>query len=123
EDVDIRTEALLYAADRAHHVHSVVLPALRRGSHVVTDRYIDSSIAYQGVARGLGDERIAELSRWATGGLVADLTILLDVDVEEATRRRGGKPDRLEQESAEFHDTVRRTFLDLAARAPQRYLV
>lgn len=123
EDIDARTEALLYAADRAHHVHSVVRPALATGRTVVTDRYLDSSVAYQGAARGLGEDRIAELSRWATGGLVPDLTILLDIDTAAAGARREHSPDRLEREAAVFHSTVREAFLALARSAPHRYAV
>lgn len=123
EDIDARTEALLYAADRAHHVHSIVGPALAAGRTVVTDRYIDSSVAYQGAARGLGEDRIAELSRWATAGLVPDLTILLDIDTAAAGARRDRAPDRLEREAAGFHSTVREAFLALTRAAPHRYAV
>ena len=123
EPMDARTEALLYAADRAHHVHTVIRPALAQGKIVITDRYIDSSLAYQGVGRGLGEGAIADLSRWATDGLLPDLTIVLDVDVDTARRRRRGEPDRLEREAAAFHERVRQAFLRLAEAAPQRYLV
>lgn len=123
EDLDPRTEALLYAADRAHHVHTLVRPALVRGAVVVTDRYIDSSVAYQGAARGLGREEIRDLSSWATDGLLPTLTVVLDVDAATAATRRSGTPDRLEREPDAFHEEVRATFLALAAAAPERYLV
>lgn len=123
-DVDPRAEALLYAADRAHHVATLVRPALERGEVVVTDRYLDSSIAYQGNARALGGEQIRRLSLWATRGLMPDVTILLDLDpVEAAARRAEVAPDRLESESLAFHRQVRATFLELAAMEPERFLV
>ena len=118
-----RTEALLYAADRAQHVAGVVMPALERGAVVVTDRYVDSSLAYQGAGRALELADVARLSRWATDGLVPDLTLLLDVDPTVGLGRIPGAPDRIEQESLEFHTRVRQGFLDLAAAEPHRYLV
>ncbi|WP_256105135.1 dTMP kinase [Streptomyces sp. ODS05-4] len=118
-----RAEALLYAADRAEHVDSLVRPALERGAVVITDRYIDSSVAYQGAGRDLSPTEIARISRWATGGLVPDLTVLLDVDPETARERFTEAPDRLESEPAEFHRRVRAGFLTLAAADPGRYLV
>ncbi|MFP5219864.1 MAG: dTMP kinase [Actinomycetes bacterium] len=120
-----RAEALLYAADRAQHVGQVVRPALRRGSIVLTDRYVDSSLAYQGAGRELERDDVARLSRWATEGLVPDLVVLLDVDPEVGLRRARaeGIPDRIEAESLAFHRRVREGFLDLAAAAPERYLV
>ncbi|WP_152192735.1 dTMP kinase [Georgenia satyanarayanai] len=123
EDLDPRTEALLYAADRAHHVHTLVRPALARGAVVVTDRYIDSSVAYQGAGRRLGREEVRELSTWATGGLLPDLTVVLDLDAATAAARRSGAPDRLEREPHTFHEEVRAGFLDLAAAEPDRYVV
>lgn len=120
--LDPRSEALLFAAARGEHVRDVILPALRDGLVVVTDRYLDSSVAYQGVGRGLGQELVEGLSLWATGGLVADLTVVLDVD-ERTGLGRVATPDRLEAEPAQFHATVRRAFLDLAERDPDRYLV
>ncbi|MEU6440449.1 dTMP kinase [Streptomyces sp. NPDC047046] len=118
-----RAEALLYAADRAEHVDTVVRPALERGAIVITDRYIDSSVAYQGAGRDLSPVEIARISRWATGGLVPNLTVLLDVAPEAARERFTEAPDRLESEPAEFHARVRAGFLTLAAAAPERYLV
>ena len=120
-----RAEALLYAADRAQHVDAVIVPALQRGAVVVTDRYVDSSLAYQGAGRDLAVEEVARLSQWATGGVRPDLVLLLDVDpaVGLVRARRVGEPDRIEAESLAFHRRVRQGFLDLAARAPDRYLV
>ncbi|MEV5160430.1 dTMP kinase [Streptomyces sp. NPDC053728] len=118
-----RAEALLYAADRAEHVDSVVRPALERGAVVISDRYIDSSVAYQGAGRDLAPTEIARISRWATSGLVPHLTVLLDVDPETARERFTEAPDRLESEPAEFHTRVRSGFLTLAAADPARYLV
>ncbi|MFE7748681.1 dTMP kinase [Streptomyces sp. NPDC057428] len=118
-----RAEALLYAADRAEHVDSVVRPALERGAIVISDRYIDSSVAYQGAGRDLAPTEIARISRWATSGLVPHLTVLLDVDPQTARERFTEAPDRLESEPAEFHDRVRSGFLTLAAADPARYLV
>ncbi|MFJ2719045.1 dTMP kinase [Streptomyces sp. NPDC087437] len=118
-----RAEALLYAADRAEHVDTVVRPALKRGAVVITDRYIDSSVAYQGAGRDLSPTEIARISRWATNGLVPHLTVLLDVSPETARERFTEAPDRLESEPAEFHARVRSGFLALAAADPGRYLV
>ncbi|WP_425508824.1 dTMP kinase [Streptomyces malaysiensis] len=118
-----RAEALLYAADRAEHVDTVVRPALERGAVVISDRYIDSSVAYQGAGRDLAATEIARISRWATNGLVPHLTVLLDVSPETARERFTEAPDRLESEPAEFHQRVRAGFLALAAADPARYLV
>ncbi|MDO0935246.1 dTMP kinase [Streptomyces sp. DG2A-72] len=118
-----RAEALLYAADRAEHVDTVVRPALERGAVVVSDRYIDSSVAYQGAGRDLSPTEIARINRWATNGLVPHLTVLLDVSPETARERFTEAPDRLESEPAEFHARVRSGFLTLAAADPGRYLV
>ena len=118
-----RAEALLFAADRAHHVERLVRPALERGEWVVSDRYVDSSIAYQGGGRGLDADAIADLSRWATDELVPDLTALLDVPVDVGAARRGRAADRMESESAAFHEQVAQRFRQLAAAAPRRYLV
>lgn len=122
--VDPRTEALLFATDRSHHIASLVRPALEAGRIVVTDRYLDSSIAYQGGARDLGAEDIRQLSLWGTYGLLPDLTVVMDLDPATAAQRRAGQqPDRLEREPGEFHRRVRETFLQLAAAEPHRYLV
>jgi dTMP kinase len=120
--LDDRAEALLFAAARGDHAARVIRPALERGEIVISDRFLDSSVAYQGVARGLGAERVAELSLWATGGLVPDLTIVLDVDPALGLARVVG-PDRLESEPLEWHARVRQAFLDIAAASPDRYLV
>ena len=118
-----RAEALIYAADRAEHVENVIRPALARGAVVITDRYMDSSIAYQGAGRDLAATEIARISRWATGGLVPDLTVVLDVDPAAARERFTEALDRLESEPGEFHARVRSGFLSLAAADPARYLV
>jgi dTMP kinase len=118
-----RAEALMYAADRAEHVASVISPALARGAVVITDRYTDSSLAYQGAARGLRNEDVAWLSRWATGGLTPDLTIVLDLPPQAGLGRRESSADRLEAEPSEFHERVRAGFLALAREEPERYLV
>jgi dTMP kinase len=125
-EVAPRAEALLYAADRAHHIETVVRPALDRGDVVLQDRYIDSSVAYQGAGRILGRDEVRELSLWATGGLLPDLTVLLDLDPSMARARLDAddKPfDRLESEQNTFHDRVRAEFLALAAAEPERFLV
>jgi dTMP kinase len=125
EELAPRAEALLYAADRAHHVAAVVRPALARGSVVISDRYIDSSLAYQGAGRTLPVSEISWLSTWATGGLKPDLVVLLDVDPTVGLRRISGRgqPDRLEGETIGFHERVRYAFLDFANADPRRYLV
>jgi len=120
--LDARAEALLFAASRGDHAAQVIRPALRRGAIVVCDRYVDSSIAYQGVGRGLGIERIRELSMWATHSLVPDLTVLLDIDPAIGLSRVTN-PDRLESESLDYHRAVRQAYLDLALAEPHRYLV
>jgi dTMP kinase len=118
-----RAEALLYAADRADHVEKVIRPALERGDVVISDRYVDSSLAYQGSGRDLAREDVARISRWATDGLVPDLTVLLDVPTGTGLTRVGVEPDRIEAEPEEFHERVRRGFRELAERNPERYLV
>lgn len=124
-DLDARAEALLFAADRADHVASLIGPALQRGAVVITDRYTDSSIAYQGAGRGLGVEQVAALSEFATRGLRPDLTVVLDLAAAERRRRveRQGQSDRIEREPDQLHEYVRQAFLDLAAVDPDRYLV
>jgi dTMP kinase len=118
-----RAETLMYAADRAEHVAAVILPALERGAIVVTDRYVDSSLAYQGAGRRLPVGDVTDLNKWATGGLVPDLTILLDLPPVEGLGRRERSADRLEAEPLDFHQRVRAGFRVLADADPQRYLV
>ena len=123
-EVDVRAEALLYAADRAQHVAKVVRPALERDAVVVQDRYIDSSLAYQGAGRVLDVDEVRRISEWATGGLWPDLTILLDLDPETSSGRRrdrGGSSDRLESEAVDFHTAVRDGFRALAKADPHRF--
>ncbi|WP_081379725.1 dTMP kinase [Actinomyces naeslundii] len=120
-----RAEALLYAADRAHHIATRVRPALERGAVVLADRYLDSSVAYQGAARSLGPQEVRDLSLWATEGLLPHLTILLDGDpalAEQRTTGRGAK-DRLEQEGDAFRTSLRQQFLILAEAEPERFVV
>jgi dTMP kinase len=125
EGMTERTEAMLYAADRAQHVREVIRPALERNAVVICDRYVDSSRAYQGGGRALDDREISHMSRWATGGLQPDLTVLLDLDPEEGLRRAAGAgaADRLEAETLAFHRRVRSEFLTLARRGRHRYLI
>lgn len=126
EQIDPHAEALLYAADRAQHVAQVVRPALERGEIVVQDRYIDSSLAYQGAGRVLDVVDVRQISEWATNKLWPDLTVLLDVSAETAAERMSNRKevaDRLEREASEFHATVRQSFLTLAYAEPERYLV
>jgi dTMP kinase len=117
-----RTEALLYAADKAEHVEAVVRPALARGEVVVTDRYVDSTLAYQGAGRALDVGELEQVARWATGDLRPHLTVLLDIDPEDGLGRFTGR-DRIEQESFPFHRRVRESFLARAAADPEHYLV
>lgn len=117
-----RTEALLYAADKAEHVDSVVLPALEAGQVVVTDRYVDSSLAYQGAGRVLETAELERVLRWSTRSLRPHLTVLLDVDPAVGLSRFEGA-DRIEAEPLEFHQRVRQGFLDLAAADPAHYVV
>ena len=121
-----RAEALLYAADRAHHVATVVRPALARGDIVLQDRYLDSSVAYQGVGRELEADEVRKLSLWASEGLLPDITVLLDLDVSIGRDRLDEsrtRYDRLESEATEFHARVRDAYLALAAAEPERFLV
>ena len=125
-DVAPRSEALLYAADRAHHVATKVRPALARGEVVITDRYLDSSVAYQGAGRALKAEDVRAISMFAVEGLLPDLTILLDLEASAAAVRRnktGEAPDRLEREKIEFFEAVRQAYLDMAEAEPNRWLV
>ena len=125
-EVAPRAEALLYAADRAHHVATKVRPAIAAGDVVLGDRYFDSSVAYQGAGRELDRAEVRNISLWAVEGLLPDLTILLDLDAEVALSRRnqtGTAPDRLEREKVEFFEAVRHAYLDLAVAEPQRFLL
>ena len=125
-EIDPRAEALLYAADRAQHIGTLVRPALERGDVVVQDRYIDSSVAYQGAGRVLDAAEIKRISLWAAGDLIPDLTVLLDLPGDVARARLAGEQkefDRLENERDDFHERVRAGFLALAANEPQRFLV
>lgn len=125
EPLTPRAEALLFAADRAHHVDTVVRPALDAGQVVITDRFVDSSLAYQGVGRALAMDEVRRVSRWATGGLRPDLTVLLDLPAAVGLERARGRgdADKLEQESLAFHERVREAFRALAESEPRRYLV
>jgi dTMP kinase len=118
-----RAEALLFAAARAELVAAVIRPALERGAAVLCDRYLDSSLAYQGDARGLGRGPVEEVNRFATGGLLPDLVVLLDLDPASGLRRRSGELDRIEAQDLAFHRRVRQAFCDLAAANPGRFAV
>jgi len=118
-----RAEALLYAADRAQHVDTVVRPALERGAVVISDRFVDSSVAYQAAGRELSHADVTRISKWATTGLVPDLTVLLDLPPQDGRTRFEHPPDRVESEPVDFHERVRAAFLDQSRRAPTRYLV
>lgn len=121
--VSPQAEALLYAADRAQHAQEVIEPALSRGEVVITDRYLDSSLAYQAGGRQFSDDDIAGLSMWATDGLMPARTYLLDLDPRLSRQRLTGEPDRLESEPDTFQERTRQAFLDRAAAEPQRFLV
>ncbi|HET9501343.1 MAG TPA: dTMP kinase [Marmoricola sp.] len=120
--LDDRTEALLYAADKAEHLDKVVRPALARGGIVITDRYVDSTLAYQGAGRAIPAEELESVARWATGDLRPHLTVLLDLEPQHGLTRFDER-DRIEGEPLDFHVRVREAFLALAARDPQHYLV
>ncbi|MFF2346633.1 dTMP kinase [Pseudarthrobacter sp. NPDC058119] len=125
-EIDAHTEALMFAASRAAHATQVIRPALARGEIVLTDRYIDSSVAYQGAGRNLGQDAVRSLNEWATSGLQPHLTVLLDVDPGLGRHRRTAgqaAEDRLESEADEFHTRIREAFLGLAAGRPASYLV
>jgi dTMP kinase len=117
-----KAEALIYAADKAEHIETLVLPALARGEVVVTDRYVDSTLAYQGAGRDLEVAEVEEVARWATGDLRPHLTVVLDLEPEAGLGRFEGR-DRIEGESLEFHQRVREAFLRMAAASPEHYLV
>jgi dTMP kinase len=121
--LDDRAEALLMAADRAQHVAQVIRPALAAGRHVVSDRYVGSSLAYQGYGRGLPVEDIRRLSAWATGGLAPDVVVLLDLAVDAAAARMHERPDRMEAAGGDFHRRVGDGYRALAAAEPDRWLV
>ncbi|HEX5524576.1 MAG TPA: dTMP kinase [Pedococcus sp.] len=123
EHVSPRAEALLFAADKAHHVETLIRPALQRGDVVISDRYTDSSVAYQGAGRALGAQEVHDLNMWAVEDLVPDLTVVVDISAEEGRRRRGDVHDRLESEEDTFHEAIRQHFLAMARGNPQRYLV
>ncbi|MET0741060.1 MAG: dTMP kinase [Candidatus Nanopelagicales bacterium] len=116
------TEVLLYATARAQHVAEVIEPALRRGAIVVTDRFVDSSLAYQGAGRGMA-EAVRAINAFATRGVLPDVTVVLDLTPDEGLARLTSDQDRLEAQSAHFHARVREAFLDLAGREPARYAV
>lgn len=123
EHVTPRAEALLFAADKAHHVETLIRPALQRGDVVISDRYTDSSVAYQGAGRALGAQEVHDLNMWAVEDLVPDLTVVVDISAAEGRRRRGDVHDRLESEEDTFHEAIRQHFLAMAHGNPQRYLV
>jgi dTMP kinase len=122
-ELDPRAEALLFAAARAELVAEVIRPALERGAVVLSDRYLDSSLAYQGGARGLGRDPVEAVNRFATGGLLPDLVVLLDLDPADGLARRARDPDRIEAQDIDFHRRVREAFRDLAAADPGRFAV
>jgi dTMP kinase len=123
KNMDPRAEALLYAADRAQHVAEVIKPALDAGKIVVSDRFVDSSLAYQGLARGLGLDEVYRISEWATGGVMPDLVFYLQVDPEKGLDRVPTEKDRIEQEGGDFHSRVDRAYKDLADHFPERFFV
>jgi dTMP kinase len=122
-DMDPRTEALLYAADRAQHVAEVISPALDEGKIVVSDRFVDSSLAYQGLARGLGLDEIYDISKWATGGLLPDIVFYMKVDPHKGLERLTREHDRIEREGESFHEAVGIAYRKLAKRFPERFVV
>lgn len=123
DHVSPRAEALLFAADKAHHVDELIRPAMDRGAVVITDRYTDSSVAYQGAGRDLGAVEVHDLQMWAVDSLLPDLTVIVDISAEEGRRRRGEVHDRLEAEADTFHEAIRHHFLAMAQGSPGRYLV
>jgi len=123
DHVSPRAEALLFAADKAHHVDQLIRPALAAGRTVLTDRYTDSAVAYQGAGRELGADEVDDLQMWAVDHLVPHLTVIVDIDAVEGRRRRGGTHDRLESEEDAFHEAIRAHFVAMAHASPERYLV
>jgi dTMP kinase len=121
-DVSPRAEALMYAADKAQHLHELVMPALRRGAVVISDHYVDSMLAYQGAGRVLDVDRVEQVARWATADLLPDLTVVLDLDPDQGVATIAEK-DRLEGAGTQLHQRARQFFLDLAARDAEHYLV
>jgi len=124
-EVSVRSEALLYAADRAHNVASIIRPALAKGHIVISDRFLDSSVAYQGAGRDLDLTEVRNLSLWAVDNLLPDLTVLLDLDAAAASIRRGktgAEPDRLEREKITFFEAARETYLELAKNEPKDFM-
>lgn len=124
-NLDPRAEALLFAADRAQHVAEVIRPALERGALVICDRYIDSSVAYQGVARGLGEQEIEHISTWGSGNTHPNLTIIVDIDPEVGLQRKADQKEinRMERLELDFHHSVRSAFIERAKRDEKRYFV
>ena len=122
-DVAPWAEAALYAASRAQHVEQLIRPALARGVTVISDRYVDSSVVYQGIARGLGLERVLALNLAAVEGLMPDRTILLEIGADDAVGRMGGERDRIEREEDDFHERAARAYRQLAEREPDRFVV
>ncbi len=121
-DVSPRAELLLYQADRAQHVEELIMPALREGKLVICDRYVDSTMAYQGYGRGIDFDLIKELNQIATGGLMPSLTFLFDLDSEEGlSRRHPAGHDRIEREALDFHIKVRQGYLEMAKQEPERF--
>jgi dTMP kinase len=121
-DVSPRAEALMYAADKAQHLYELVMPALRRGAVVISDRYVDSMLAYQGAGRVLDVDRVEQVARWATADLLPDLTVVLDLDPDQGVATIAEK-DRVEGAGAQLHQRARQFFLDLAARDAEHYLI
>jgi dTMP kinase len=121
--IDPRAEALMFAAARAHLVSTVIRPALESGKVVLCDRFVDSSVAYQGAARGLGEQDVLTLNAWATQGLFPDMVILLHVEPETGLARAGDEPDRFESEDLEFHAKVADAYLKIAEESPDRFRV
>jgi dTMP kinase len=125
-EVAPRAEALLFSADRAHHVATKIRPALAEGAVVISDRYFDSSVAYQGAGRELSMTDVRQINLWAVDGLLPNLTVLLDLDAKTARARRdstGAEPDRLEREKIEYFEATRNAFLKLAEQEPDRFFV